>query len=736
MSATFERQKTQILAAVTVEQVYGASVKLHRCGGNHKGLCPFHSEKAPSFTVYPDKHFYCYGCQKHGSAFDFVMAVRGLDFQGALAHLASLAEIPLNGTRNNSRARNGSDAPTITVADLARDKLLPEEFLRSLGLKNTHRGVEIQYSWEDGAPAARHRIRTALKAGNGSSWDTNAGVIVPYGLQRLAEARGVGFLVIVEGESDSWTLWHYRFPCLGIPGASNTKCLQPEHVAGIKKIFIVQEPGKGGSIFVDGLTKRLAEIRWKGEAWVVSLHPHKDPNDLHKSNPESFPEHFRAFLDAAQPLKPDEGRTAAVGIPEEIPWPEQPAAEAFHGLAGQFVDVVSPQTEADRVALLGQFLVFFGNATGHSSYFRVEADLHTTNINAILVGDTASGRKGTSLSQTRRPFETSDQNWAENRIQSGLSSGEGLIWAVRDPIEGKDPIKEHGRVRGYQTVIQDHGVDDKRLLVLETEFSSTLKVAGREGNTLTGVVRQAWDTGCLRLMTKTSPAKSTGAHISIIGHISKDELLRCLDSTDMGNCFANRFLWLCVRRSRMLPDGGHVPENELDAIAAKLRKALDFARRGHELQRDEAARTLWHAAYESLSSRKPGLLGAVLSRAEAQVTRLSVIYALLDLSSVVRVEHLKAALAFWEYCEASVRYIFGDRIGDPVADEILNALRRTDEGLTRTEISNLFARNRDKQHIDIALAVLTRQGLIFSVRKGTRGRPVEKWVAVRLKLGE
>ena len=48
--------------------------------------------------------------------------------------------------------------------------------------------------------------------------------------------------------------------------------------------------------------------------------------------------------------------------------------------------------------------------------------------------DTASGRRGTSLSQTRRPFEIADPTWAECRIQSGLSSGEGLIWAVRDPM--------------------------------------------------------------------------------------------------------------------------------------------------------------------------------------------------------------------------------------------------------------------------------------------------------------
>ena len=107
---------------------------------------------------------------------------------------------------------------------------------------------------------------------------------------------------------------------------------------------------------------------------------------------------------------------------------------------------------------------------------------------------------------------------------------------------------------------------------------------------------------------------------------------------------------------------------------------------------------------------------------------------MLDQSSIVRVEHLKAALALWEYCEASVRHIFGDAIGDPVADTILNALRSTAEGLTRTEISNLFAKNRDKQGIDLALSALARQGLVSSMREETGGRPVEKWVAVRLKL--
>jgi hypothetical protein len=448
--------------------------------------------------------------------------------------------------------------------------------------------------------------------------------------------------------------------------------------------------------------------------------PKRNPN----YGPNVSPLGVSAFMNEPAPELPE----SSLGTG----WPEPPAEEAYRGLAGDFVRAVSSHTEADPVALLVQFLVFFGNVIGRESFYRVEADQHTANINAILVGDTASGRKGTSLSQTRRPFELVDPAWTGTQVCTGLSSGEGLIWAVRDPIEKKEPIKKNGIVERYETVIADHGIEDKRLLVTETEFSSTLKVAEREGNTLTGIVRQAWDSGNLRLMTKTSLAKSTGAHISIIGHIPQDELLRCINTTELGNGFANRFLWVSVKRSKLLPDGGALSGRDLAPIVTRLREAIEYSKHCGELRRDRAAVDAWHAVYEDLSSRKPGLLGAILSRAEAQVTRLSLIYALLDQGPAIRVEHLRAALALWEYAESSVRQIFGDAIGDPVADTILSALRTAAEGLTRTEISNLFSRNRDKQRIDTSLTALLRQDLAHTVREETGGRPVEKWAAVRL----
>jgi hypothetical protein len=207
-------------------------------------------------------------------------------------------------------------------------------------------------------------------------------------------------------------------------------------------------------------------------------------------------------------------------------WPAAPEPAAFHGLAGEIVHAIEPHTEADRMALLSQLLVHFGNAVGRIPYLVAEADRHYTNLFMVLVGLTSKGRKGTSAGHIRRLFAIAEPPWEESRIMSGLSSGEGLIWAVHDPISRSEPIKEKGIVTGYQTVITDPGVDDKRLLALEPEFSSVLKVLGREGNVLSAQLRQAWDTGMLRTLTKGSPTRASDAHISVVGHITREELLR------------------------------------------------------------------------------------------------------------------------------------------------------------------------------------------------------------------
>jgi hypothetical protein len=415
-------------------------------------------------------------------------------------------------------------------------------------------------------------------------------------------------------------------------------------------------------------------------------------------------------------------------------WPDPPSEEAYYGLAGEIVRTIGPHTEASRVALLTQTLASFGNVIGRTAYFTAEASRHYPNLYVVLVGVTSMGRKGSSWAQVLRLFRAVDPDWARHSLQAGLSSGEGLIWAVRDPITRHEPIRKNGnRATGdYQDITIDTGVSDKRLLVFESEFASPLQVMAREGNTLSVVMRQAWDTGDLYTMTKNSPATATGAHVSIVGHITRDELRRELSTTDMGNGFANRFLWVCTTRSQELPEGGDLTDADLSPLAERLKDAMQFAQTVGQMNRDSAIKKLWARTYHELTEGRQGLLGAVTSRAEAQTMRLACIYALLDKSAIVREEHLKAAVALWKYCLASAQFIFGAALGDPVADTILAGLRSGPTGLDRTAISSLFKRHKSGTEISSALTVLREHGLVKlgPPSQDATGRPREVWFAV------
>lgn len=387
---------------------------------------------------------------------------------------------------------------------------------------------------------------------------------------------------------------------------------------------------------------------------------------------------------------------------ESLALPKLPDT-ALYGLAGDIVRTIEPHTEADNAALLVQLLSGVGCLIGKTAHFRAEADYHFTKLFCVLVGASSKGRKGTSFGYIKKILNQIDGTF-QNCIQDGLSSGEGLIFHVRE------------------------GVEDKRVFVVEPEFARVLRTMKRDGNTLSPVIRQAWDSDRLRVMTKT-PLVATETHIAIVGHITLNELRRSLEETETANGFANRFLWVFCRRSKKLPFGGSLDDGDLIPLIQRLHNAVQHSRTIGELKRDDEANAYWAVIYGDLSEGHGGLLGSVTSRAEAQVMRLACLLALLDCCSTIQRRHLEAAMALWRYCEESAKYVFGNQTGDKIADKIFAALESEEGGMTRTQLRDLFSRNLAADKINSSLNVLIELGRIDVITRETEGRSAEIIVA-------
>lgn len=393
-------------------------------------------------------------------------------------------------------------------------------------------------------------------------------------------------------------------------------------------------------------------------------------------------------------------------------FPSNPDPRIYHGPVGEMTRLIEPQSEADPVAILVQGLVVFGAIVGRCAHYQVEATRHYTNEFVLLIGQSGRGRKGTSLDRVMQVFDGLDPSFAK-RQGSGLASGEGLVWKIRDPSEAGDTAASAG---------------DRRLLSKESEFASVLKVAKRQDNTLSANVRNAWDGKTLETMTKTNPAIATDPHVSIIGHITRDELLRNVEVSETANGFLNRFVHIAVTASKELPFGGD--DVELADVRASLATAIAHARRTGRVQFAEDARETWISFYRRIRAGNAGLLGDVTGRGEAHVCRFALLYALLDSADEIRGVHLDAAIALWRHSWASARWVYGFSLGDPVADELWGALSVRPEGMTRTDIRDWFSRNKRRSEIDRALQLISEAGLAERSKEAP-DRPgaaeVERW---------
>ncbi|MDH5510907.1 MAG: AAA family ATPase [Nitrospinota bacterium] len=199
----------------------------------------------------------------------------------------------------------------LTVDKLAAHKKLPVDYLRSrFSLRDSDRGVIIPYYKADGS-IFRERLRTALKAKDGSSWLPGTGQTA-YVLNTKQDSA-TQYAVLCEGESDVWAGAYHGLPMIGIPGANAKKVLTIEHLAGIDDVFIIHEPDTGGDTFANELPAHLRAIGFTGGIYEIRMPDElKDLADLHSKypdlangSPSAFDINFGKCVAQARPLETD-----------------------------------------------------------------------------------------------------------------------------------------------------------------------------------------------------------------------------------------------------------------------------------------------------------------------------------------------------------------------------------------------------------------------------------------------
>lgn len=384
---------------------------------------------------------------------------------------------------------------------------------------------------------------------------------------------------------------------------------------------------------------------------------------------------------------------------------EKSEQRSWHGILGQVVDTIEPHSEADPVALLVTALVRSAAALGDKAWVPVSSGgKMPPRVFALLVGSSARARKGTADADIADVFDQAEPDFS-HRTRSGLSSGEGLAASFAE--------------------IDDNGPQDGRLLVIESEFARVLQVIGREGNTLSTTLRDLWDKGNTATLTRANPIRVEGAHLCLIAHVTAEELHAKMRAVEIANGFGNRFLIAQVRRSKRLPHGGRLTDLERSLLALDWHRAIEAGRAiTGPVARDSEASAAWAQWYDALSDDVHGLHGSLIARSEAHVTRLSLVFALLDGSPVITLAHHRAAVAIWDLCEASVTSLYPPSFttGNVEADRVYSAVLERG-AISRGDVHRLFHGHLADSRLDAAIGVLTDRGLIEEAIEQTGGRP-------------
>jgi uncharacterized protein DUF5906 len=288
LKAAIEGRAPEIVSAIGI-----------RWNGRDHVHCPYpdHDDKNPSWRLMPSGLAICTCCGgKAHSVIDVVMKVLGLRFDEAKIRIAEIlgrTDLIIDPLTDKG----------LTLEEYAAAKKLPLEFLTKLGIREQRNyrsktAVRIPYfRLNGGSPAIKFRV--ALTGKNKTYWRKGEKAFL-YGEWYAEKFRKIGYVIIVEGESDAQTLWLHNFPAYGLPGAAAWDEQRDAPMCeGIGQVFVVVEPDKGGAATLVWLSRSSIASR----ARIIRTSPElKDPSALYLANPEEFVDAFNKWLETAEAI--------------------------------------------------------------------------------------------------------------------------------------------------------------------------------------------------------------------------------------------------------------------------------------------------------------------------------------------------------------------------------------------------------------------------------------------------
>ena len=382
--------------------------------------------------------------------------------------------------------------------------------------------------------------------------------------------------------------------------------------------------------------------------------------------------------------------------------PDPLSEDAYHGLAGRHLRNIEANSEAHPAGILGIFLSGFGSIVGRRAFILVEDSIHFPAVNVLVTGKSSRSRKDTATGRALRPLKEADNVWAKDSIHQSFASGEALTAYFHNRFQKMPP-------------------KPIRLFVTDTEFKTTMTICGRQGNTLSEGYRRLFNGDPMENIVKKARLYAPYTCGSVSGAITLGELQETLKQVEIESGFVNRFLTMLIHRVRRISRPNRVTDaaaiSERAAIVTELREVLRWVEKhsadihgvhagepltGISMSWADDAGELWDSFYNGLGDDD----AEYLNRAEVFVLRLTMIYALLDKSAVMKVEHVKAALAVWEYAKQSAALVYGSAQSPDVTRLLGKAL--ASGKMTRGSVSNFFGRHKSAEELDWLMEEVVR----------------------------